>query len=106
MKKVIQPVKLVFEDRSTLAITNLYNFVGLGHLTATWKVEELSDRYVAVLASYVRCLFLLTDPSAGRFLLLAESCNSLRLLLVRRRKCLCPSLNSSSRVVVPGLRFT
>lgn len=43
LKKVIQPVKLAVED-DKLVIANLYNYVELGHLSATYKVEELGER--------------------------------------------------------------
>jgi beta-galactosidase len=43
LKKVIEPVKVAVEG-DELAISNLYNFSGLEHLTATYKLEEFSDR--------------------------------------------------------------
>ncbi|KAL1843856.1 hypothetical protein VTJ49DRAFT_7207 [Mycothermus thermophilus] len=43
LKKVIQPARLAVEG-ATLAITNLYDFAGLNHLTGSWKVEEFSER--------------------------------------------------------------
>ncbi len=43
LKKVIQPVRLAV-DGANLVISNLYNFVGLGHLTAAFKLEEFSER--------------------------------------------------------------
>ena len=42
-KKVIQPVR--FEvDGDKLAVSNYYNFIGLEHLVATYKVEEFGER--------------------------------------------------------------
>ena len=43
LKKVIQPVKLSVEG-DKLVVSNLYNFVGLEHLTATYKLEEFGER--------------------------------------------------------------
>jgi beta-galactosidase len=43
LKKVIEPVKLAFED-GKLLVTNLYNFVGLEHLTVTYRLEEFVER--------------------------------------------------------------
>ncbi|KAL2180602.1 glycoside hydrolase family 2 protein [Thermothelomyces heterothallicus CBS 202.75] len=42
LKKVIEPVKVKI-DRDQLVVSNLYNFVGLDHLTATYKVEQFSE---------------------------------------------------------------
>ena len=42
LKKVIEPVKSGLKD-GQLVISNLYNFIGLNHLTATYKVEELGE---------------------------------------------------------------
>ncbi|KAL2021392.1 hypothetical protein VTK56DRAFT_7257 [Thermocarpiscus australiensis] len=42
LKKVIQPVKVAVEG-DALLVSNLYNFVGLEHLTATFKLEEFSE---------------------------------------------------------------
>ncbi|RTE84746.1 hypothetical protein BHE90_000793 [Fusarium euwallaceae] len=39
-KSVIQPVRIEFVDRE-LHVHNMHDFVGLDHLTATFKVEEL-----------------------------------------------------------------
>ena len=43
LKKVIQPILLSVKG-DKLAVSNLHNFVGLEHLSATWKVEELGER--------------------------------------------------------------
>jgi len=43
LQKVIQPVRMAVEG-TYLVISNLFNFVGLEHLTATYKLEEFSDR--------------------------------------------------------------
>jgi beta-galactosidase len=43
LKKVIQPVKLSVEG-DKLVVSNLYNFVGLEHLTATYKLEAFGER--------------------------------------------------------------
>lgn len=52
-KKVIEPVKLAV-DGNNLLVTNLYNFVGLEHLTVTYVVEEYSERCVSIASmSYV-----------------------------------------------------
>ncbi|KAL2137320.1 hypothetical protein VTI74DRAFT_5051 [Chaetomium olivicolor] len=51
LKKVIQPVKLAVEG-DTLIVTNLYNFVALEHLVATYSLEQFSDR-TTLLASGV-----------------------------------------------------
>jgi len=45
LKKVIEPVK-VSMDGENLKVSNLYDFVGLDHLTATYKIEELGEEYV------------------------------------------------------------
>ncbi|KAK4031623.1 glycoside hydrolase [Parachaetomium inaequale] len=42
LKKVIEPVKLAV-DGNELVISNLYNFVGLEHLAATYKVEQFGE---------------------------------------------------------------
>ncbi|KAK0656976.1 family 2 glycosyl hydrolase [Cercophora newfieldiana] len=42
LKKVIEPVRVALED-GQLVISNLYNFIGINHLTASYKVEELSE---------------------------------------------------------------
>ncbi|KAK0632692.1 beta-galactosidase [Immersiella caudata] len=42
LKKVIEPVRVSLED-GHLVISNLYNFVGLEHLTAMYSVEALDD---------------------------------------------------------------
>ena len=44
LKKVIQPVRLAVGG-ANLVISNLYNFVGLAHLTAAFKLEEFSERW-------------------------------------------------------------
>lgn len=43
LKKVIQPVRLAVEGDS-LVVSNLYNFIGLEHLTASYVLEEFSER--------------------------------------------------------------
>jgi beta-galactosidase len=43
LKKVIQPLKLS-ADGDSLVISNLYNFIGLEHLAATYALEEFSER--------------------------------------------------------------
>jgi beta-galactosidase len=43
LKKVIEPVKLAVEGNE-LVISNLYNFVGLEHLAATYKLEQFGER--------------------------------------------------------------
>lgn len=43
LKKVIQPLKLAVEG-DNLVVSNLYDFIGLEHLTATWVLEEFFDR--------------------------------------------------------------
>ncbi|KAL2679051.1 hypothetical protein Neosp_009807 [[Neocosmospora] mangrovei] len=48
-KSVIQPVRAEFVD-GELLVHNMHDFVGLGHLTATFKVEELGTRS-SILAS-------------------------------------------------------
>jgi beta-galactosidase len=45
LQKVIQPVILEVKDR-ILVLQNLYNFLDLGHLVATYKVEEFAYTYV------------------------------------------------------------
>ncbi|KAK3393314.1 glycoside hydrolase family 2 protein [Podospora didyma] len=42
LKKVIQPLQLGVEGEE-IVIRNLYDFVGLDHLTATYKVEEFGE---------------------------------------------------------------
>jgi beta-galactosidase len=42
LKKVIEPVKVAVEG-DELAISNHYNFMGLEHLAATYKLEQFSD---------------------------------------------------------------
>ncbi|KAK6854706.1 hypothetical protein PG995_009799 [Apiospora arundinis] len=42
LKKVIQPVKFEMEDGKVF-ITNEYDFVGLEHLVATYRIEALGD---------------------------------------------------------------
>lgn len=42
-KKVIEPVKVAV-DEDELVVSNLYNFVGLDHLTAIYKLEQFSER--------------------------------------------------------------
>ncbi|KAB5578781.1 glycoside hydrolase family 2 protein [Coniochaeta sp. 2T2.1] len=49
LQKVIQPVMFKVEGRS-LTLKNLYNFLDLSHLVATYKVEEFGDD-VSTLAS-------------------------------------------------------
>ncbi|KAL2193687.1 glycoside hydrolase family 2 protein [Corynascus similis CBS 632.67] len=41
-KKVIEPVKVAV-DEDELVVSNLYNFVGLDHLTAIYKLEQFSE---------------------------------------------------------------
>jgi len=43
LKRVYQPV-IVAVEGDGLVISNLYNFVGLEHLVATWKVEEFGQQ--------------------------------------------------------------
>jgi len=43
-KKITEPVRLSFEGK-TLYINNEYDFVDLGHLIASYKVESISERY-------------------------------------------------------------
>jgi beta-galactosidase len=43
LKKVIEPVKVALEG-DELVISNLYQFVGLEHLAATYKVEQFAER--------------------------------------------------------------
>jgi beta-galactosidase len=40
LKKVIQPVKFAVEGTDCLQVTNLHDFVGLEHLTATYTLES------------------------------------------------------------------
>lgn len=47
-KKVIEPVRSWVEGNE-LIIENGYDFIDLGHLTATYKIEKLGKRYVHVL---------------------------------------------------------
>ena len=42
LKKVYQPVSVAVEGGS-LVVSNLYDFIGLEHLDANWKVEELGQ---------------------------------------------------------------
>lgn len=42
LKKVIQPVRLAV-DGDQLVVSNLYDFVGLEHLAATYRLEEFSE---------------------------------------------------------------
>ncbi|KAL2258159.1 hypothetical protein VTK26DRAFT_8643 [Humicola hyalothermophila] len=42
LKKVIEPVKVAV-DGDNLVVSNLYNFIGLEHLIATYVLEEFSD---------------------------------------------------------------
>jgi beta-galactosidase len=44
-KKVIQPVRFEIVGDS-LVVSNTYSYIGLGHLVATYKLEEFGDRYV------------------------------------------------------------
>ncbi|KAK5658960.1 hypothetical protein OQA88_1778 [Cercophora sp. LCS_1] len=43
LKKVIEPVRMAV-DGSSLMISNLYHYVGLEHLDATFQVEELNEK--------------------------------------------------------------
>lgn len=43
LKKVFEPVKVEI-DGDQLVVSNLYNFANLDHLTATYKVEQFSER--------------------------------------------------------------
>ncbi|KAI0121754.1 glycosyl hydrolases family 2, TIM barrel domain-containing protein [Xylariales sp. AK1849] len=43
LKKVFQPVKFD-EENGRIFITNEYDFVGLGHLVATYRIESFDDR--------------------------------------------------------------
>jgi len=52
LQKVIQPVMFEVGDRS-LVLKNLYNFLDLSHLVATYKVEEFGDMYVPDILSSV-----------------------------------------------------
>ncbi|KAK4144465.1 glycoside hydrolase [Dichotomopilus funicola] len=70
-KKVIQPVKLAVEGRE-LVITNLYNFVGLEHLTATYKVEQFGES-TTLLASGVLDIPEIKPGTTGRIPLPATS---------------------------------
>jgi beta-galactosidase len=45
LQKVIQPVIIEVHERS-LVLKNLYNFLDLSHLVATYKVEEFGERCV------------------------------------------------------------
>jgi beta-galactosidase len=58
LKKVIEPVK-VSMDGENLKVSNLYDFVGLEHLTAAYKIEELGEEYVVISPVVLRCS---TDP--------------------------------------------
>ncbi|KAK3989947.1 glycoside hydrolase [Cladorrhinum sp. PSN332] len=44
LKKVIQPVRISVEDFE-VTLTNLYDFVGLDHLTAEYKLESFGSPY-------------------------------------------------------------
>lgn len=52
LQKVIQPVTLKVEGRK-LVLKNLYNFLDLSHLVATYTVEEFGETYVPF-SSFVR----------------------------------------------------
>ncbi len=52
LKKVIQPVRLSLLDDGNLAIQNLYDFVDLGHLSASYKVEVFDNRYDNMLMAF------------------------------------------------------
>ncbi|KAK1829970.1 glycoside hydrolase [Podospora conica] len=45
LKRVIQPVKVALSG-SKLVLTNQYDFIGLDHLLATYKVEELGEEAI------------------------------------------------------------
>ena len=45
LKKVAQPVR-AWVNENEIIIENLYDFVALDHLTATYKVEAIGERYV------------------------------------------------------------
>lgn len=44
LKKAFAPIGLAIEGGS-MTIENRYDFIDLGHLCATYKLEEFSERY-------------------------------------------------------------
>ncbi|KAF4994852.1 hypothetical protein FDECE_12980 [Fusarium decemcellulare] len=44
LKKVIEPVKLLLDTDNSLIVKNLYDFIDLSHLSATYRVEEFNTR--------------------------------------------------------------
>ncbi|GAB1310662.1 Beta-galactosidase (Lactase) [Madurella fahalii] len=63
-KKVIQPLKLAV-DGDSLVITNLYNFVSLKHLAASYTLEEFSES-ASLLASGILSLPAIEPGSTGK----------------------------------------
>ncbi|KAK7421214.1 Beta-galactosidase (Lactase) [Neonectria punicea] len=48
LKKVIEPVKLSLDGSDHVVVHNLYDFVGLDHLVATYTVEELGAKSIVL----------------------------------------------------------
>ena len=45
LKKAIEPIRAYAGDDGNIAIENWYDFLGLDHVTAQYKVESFDDRY-------------------------------------------------------------
>ncbi|KAK3362418.1 glycoside hydrolase family 2 protein [Lasiosphaeria hispida] len=64
LKKVIEPVKITVESEH-LVVANHYNFVGLEHLTATYKLEEFGEDSV-LLASGILEVPMIAPGTSGK----------------------------------------
>ncbi|KAK3897757.1 glycoside hydrolase, partial [Staphylotrichum tortipilum] len=100
LKKVIQPVRMVV-DGSELVISNLYNFIDLAHLTATYKVEQYADE-TTVLSSGELDLPTIAPNSTIRVPLPAETqtpkCAEVHLTISFRLRTPTPWADSSHEV--------